>query len=301
MAIGTTAAILASTAIGAGTSLLSGSKQAKAASQSAAASQAASDQSAATQRYIFDQTRSDNAVRQQAGDAATRQMSSLMGLNLGPQVQPQPAQNAIQQQYATGQQGASMSYGGGRMPTGSIEQRVAAMGDGMVYDGTSPGNALSTGQYGRAEMINEGPSPQAPTGNALTPAQTPTDWLRSTPGYQFNFDEGQRAMAASQSYRGGLLSGDAGREAIRYGQNYGDRIYGDQYNRLAGIAGAGQTASSQNQQGGQNYANALTNINQTNANAKASSYQNGANAWTNALGGAAGAGMWGLSQFRGMK
>lgn len=295
MAIGTTAAILASTAIGAGTALASGAQQSKAAKQSAAAIQGASDQSAATQKYIFDQTRADNAVRQQAGDAATRQMSSLMGLNLGPQSSPQP-QYVGQQQYGTGQTGGSVSYGG-RMPSGSLERRVAAMGDGMVYDGISGGNALSTGQYGQAVAQPEAQTPQ----NALTPAQSSTDWLRSTPGYQFNFDEGMRSLNTGLASRGQLFSGDAGREAIRYGQNYGDRIYGDQYNRLAGIAGSGQVASSQNQQGGQNYANALTNINQNNANAKASSYQNSANAWTNALGGAAGAGMWGLSQYRGMK
>lgn len=300
MAIGTTAAILASTAISAGTALASGSKQAKAASQSAAASQAASDQSSATQRYIFDQTRSDNAVRQQAGDAATRQMSSLMGLNLGPQAAAQPEASSAQT-YGTGQTGASASYGG-RQPRGSIEQRVAAMGDGMVYDGLSGGNTLSTGQYGAAVPVpNSEPAQQAAPTNALTAAQTPTDWLRSTPGYQFNLDEGMRALNTGLAGQGRLESGDAQREAIRYGQNYGDRIYGDQYNRLAGIAGAGQTASSQNQQGGQNYANALTNINQNNAASKASSYQSGANAWTNALGGAAGAGMWGLSQYRGMK
>lgn len=297
MAIGTTAAILASTAISAGTALASGSKQAKAASQSAAAIQGASDQSAATQKYIFDQTRADNAVRQSAGDAATRQMSALMGLNIGPQQQPQPA---ISQGYPTGQAGGSASYGG-RAPRNQNERIVAAMGDGMVYDGMGTGNALSTGQYGRADLVREGPTAQTASANALTPAQTPTEWLRSTPGYQFNFDEGMRGLNTGLASAGRLESGDAQREAIRYGQNYGDRIYGDQYNRLAGIAGSGQVASSANQQGGQNYANALTNINQQNANAKASSYQNGANAWTNALGGAAGAGMWAVSQFGGMK
>lgn len=293
-------ATIGAAVIGGGTALAGGAMQSKAAKQSAAAIQGASDQSAATQKYIFDQTRADNAVRQGAGDAATLQMARLMGLNLGPQAQPQP-QYMAQPQYDTGQSGGSVSYGG-RAPVGSLEQRVASMGDGMVYDGTSPGNALSTGQYGRGDLIGEGPTPQTGVAtNALTPAQSPTDWLRSTPGYQFNFDEGMRGLNTGLAGQGRLESGAAQREAVRYGQNYGDRIYSDQYNRLAGIAGSGQVASSQNQQGGQNYANALTNINQQNANAKASSYQDGANAWTNALGGAAGAGMWGLSQYRGMK
>jgi len=129
-----------------------------------------------------------------------------------------------------------------------------------------------------------------------TNAFNPTDWLRSTPGYQFNFDEGARAMNTRLAGQGRLQSGDASREAIRYGQNYGDRIYGDQYNRLASIAGAGQVASSANQQAGQNYANQQTNLNMNNANARASSYQSGANAWTNALGGVAGSATWALGQ-----
>lgn len=300
MAIGTTAAILASTAISAGTAIVSGSKQASAAKQSAAAIQNATDQSSATQRYIYDQTRADNLIRQKAGDAATLQMAALLGL--GGQSQPQqpgqpPGQPAVTRPQ-TAPAGVTYDYSGsgvGRTMERDAESglgvnamSMGGMGDPQVWP-QMPGNALAAGGMPIA----------AADSNAL---QTdPTAWLRSTPGYQFNFDEGQRALNTGLASRGKLFSGDAARETIRYGQNYGDRIYGDQYNRLAGLAGSGQVASSQTQQGGQNYANAMTSLNQNNANAKASSYQNGANAWTNALGGAAGAGMWAVSQFGGMK
>lgn len=298
MAIGTTAAILASTAISAGTALASGAQQAKAAKQGAQAVSSAADQSAATQRYIFDQTRADNALRLQAGDAATRQMSELMGLSLSPQSSAQP-QYYGQQGYDAGQGGASASYGG-RAPRGSIEQRVAAMGDGMVYDGNGGDNALAGAQYGRADLLREGPVAQS-AGNALNPNRSATDVLRETPGYQYAFGEGMRGLNLAAGNRGQLNSGGAAREAIKYGLNMGDQNFGNYYNRLAGIAGTGQVAAGQNQQGGQVYGNAMTNINADRANGLASSYQNSANAWTNALGGAAGAGMWGISQFRGMK
>lgn len=274
--------MVASAIIGGGTALAGGALQSKAAKKTAQATQQASDQSAATQRYIFDTARADNAVRQQAGDAATRLMSQIMGLNMGPAAQPAQAGG-----------GNALTYPGLAARTGTAQYGRGALTSGV----TGQTQTIGTGQYGAGQQVPSG-------GNALTPGATAaqpfnvTDWLRSTPGYQFNFDEGQRSMAASQAARGGLLSGDAGREAIRYGQNYGDRIYGDQFNRLAGMAGMGQTASGQNQQAGSNFANAMTNINSNNANALGSSYQNSANAWTNALGGVGGAAMWGLGKHK---
>lgn len=301
MAIGTTAAILGAAAIGGGTALASGAMQSRAASRSADAIQQSTDQSSATQRYIFDQARADNRVRQQTGDAASMMMAQLMGLNVGPQ-QGQ-GQTIGQPAYPTGQPGGTASYGGGNALTG-----FGFGGGGVQMDRVSDGlpqNALGGGYTGQPQVMPSQPGgdPQVMPGqpgqatgggNALDP----TAWLRSTPGYEFNFNEGARAMNARLAGQGRLQSGDASREAIRYGQNYGDRIYSDQFNRLGAIAGAGQVASSQNQQAGMNYANNQTSLNMNNANARASSYQNGANAWTNALGGVAGAGAWALGQFR---
>lgn len=251
--------------------------QTKAADRASTASTQASDKSLALQRSMFDTLWGGTQVQRDAGDAATRMMASLMGLNMPAQqsaAQPQPAAT---QAYPTGQPGANVSYGGvvnnGRAPRNATERQVAAMGDGLVYDNESR-NALSTGQVGRPVQVPAAAPPQ-PT-NALTPAQSPTDWLRSTPGYQFNFDEGTRALNTKLAGQGRLQSGDASREAIRYGQNYGDRIYGDQWNRLAGIAGAGQTAQSQGQQAGQNYANNGQNALMWNgANQMQSSYNKG--------------------------
>lgn len=227
--------------------------QTKAANQASANSKEAADKSIALQKEMFDKLWGGTQVQRDAGDAATRMMASLMGLSLPsaqPAAQPQPA---MTQGYPNGQSGAAVNYGGGRAPVGGIEARVAAMGDGMVYDGLGGGNALA--QYGQPVAVPEAQTMATPATNALAGGVNPTDWLRSTPGYQFNFDEGMRGLNTRLAGQGRLQSGDASREAIRYGQNYGDNAFTTQFNRLAGIAGAGQTAQSQGQAAGQNYAN----------------------------------------------
>ena len=317
MAIGTTAAILASSAVAAGTSLASGRAQSRAASRAADVSQQAANDSNATQRYIFDTVRNDTAVQREAGNAATRQLAALMGLNLssppnGPGGQPvltsgRPAGNG------TGV-GAQSRFGnlegvpeiGRRMVFGGLydtANRVEAMPGQPI--GESKNALVMPAVPDTGPQINGGPGLAGgeiyPTatgggGNALNPGQSPTDWLRNTPGYQFNFNEGARALNAGLASQGRLLSGDAAREAVRYGQNYGDRIYNQERNALFSLAGMGQVATNTGASSGANYANQTSNINMQNAQNRASSYQNSANAWTNALGGAAGAGIWALGR-----
>jgi hypothetical protein len=86
----------------------------------------------------------------------------------------------------------------------------------------------------------------APIGSTYEapPMETDIDTTQGTdynwqtdPGYQFRFED--RGAAA----RGGLLSGGYGRKAIRYGQGFASNEYTNVYNRIAGIAGMGQTAN----------------------------------------------------------
>ena len=64
------------------------------------------------------------------------------------------------------------------------------------------------------------------------------DW-QTSPGYEFRFGEGMRALEASSSARAGLLSGGAMRDAIEYGQGIGSQEYQNIYNRLGVLAGYG--------------------------------------------------------------
>lgn len=64
-----------------------------------------------------------------------------------------------------------------------------------------------------------------------------------SPGYQFRQDEGIRAIDRSASARGQLMSGGTLRELQRYGQGLASSEFGNYANRLASIAGIGQSAA----------------------------------------------------------
>ena len=118
---------------------------------------------------------------------------------------------------------------------------------------------------------------------------------QADPGYGFRLKEGMKALEGTAAARGGLLSGNAMRAAVGYGQDMGSQEYqnaynryqtnqGNQYNRLASMAGLGQAANTSLAGAGQQYANAAGNNMMTSganagnalmagANANASAYQ----------------------------
>ena len=67
----------------------------------------------------------------------------------------------------------------------------------------------------------------------------------TSPGYQFRFDEGQRALEQSAAGRGGLFSGDVGRELSQYGHGQATQEYGNYLNRLGGLSQTGFSAATQ--------------------------------------------------------
>jgi hypothetical protein len=80
--------------------------------------------------------------------------------------------------------------------------------------------------------------------------------LYDDPSYQFRMDEGLKARTRAYAGRGSFLSGAALKGIERYGQDYASTEYGkafdrdnvnktNKFNRLASIAGIGQTAANQ--------------------------------------------------------
>jgi len=138
---------------------------------------------------------------------------------------------------------------------------------------------------------------------------TPSD-LTSDPGYQFRLNEGLKALDASAASRGGLLSGNAGRALVDYGQAAGSQEYQNAFNRyntnranilnpLQSLAGQGQSSSNTmgaaagaNAAAGsntlQNYGTNAGNMMVNAGNAQASGYLGQANSWNQALNNAAG-------------
>jgi hypothetical protein len=104
------------------------------------------------------------------------------------------------------------------------------------------------------------------------------------PSYQFRLGEGMKALERSAAARGGLISGGALKAAQRYGQDFASNEFGNAYNRLASMAGLGQTATgAQSNAAGQFGANAGNLMTGAGA-ARASGYVGGANALSSGLG-----------------
>lgn len=127
------------------------------------------------------------------------------------------------------------------------------------------------------------------------------DKFQADPGYQFRLSEGIKALDRSASAKGNLLSGSALKGVTQYGQDMASQEYQNAYNRyvaerdakfnkLASIAGTGQTTATQLGNAGTTYASNQGNLALGNAatqgnaalaaaNARASSYAG----WGNAL------------------
>lgn len=125
--------------------------------------------------------------------------------------------------------------------------------------------------------------------------------LANEPGYQFGLAEGNRAITNSAAARGGLLSGAALKASTKYAQDYAGTKFNEAYardqtnkNRLATLAGIGQTSVGQTNASGaalgtsvagglRNTASAIGDNLTGAANARASSYLATGNALTGAL------------------
>jgi hypothetical protein len=141
---------------------------------------------------------------------------------------------------------------------------------------------------------------------------------QNDPGFQFRLQQGEQALQRSAAAKGGLLSGGTAKALTDYGQQAASNEYGNvynralgqyqqsyneyqqnqanTYNRLAGLAGTGQTAAGQLASAGQSTAGNVSNILlgsaaqqgsdiQNAAAARASGYAGGANAYGGAVGG----------------
>ncbi|MET3929581.1 hypothetical protein ABIE51_001468 [Lysobacter sp. OAE881] len=244
-----------------GASLVGGYMSSKGAKDAAKASAQGADRSADVQLEMFNNARADNELFRQAGISGTNEYLQMLGLApINPQIAPSgmPADEAYLR----------------------ANPDVAASGMG-AWDHYN--------RYGRKEGRQWGTPTQAATTGTGYSAQQISDKLRATPGYQFAFGEGQRALESSAAASGGLFSGKTGKALTQYGQNFADQQYGTHLNRLAALAGIGQTAQGQNNQMSMQTAGNVGQAYQNAGNARASGIQGSANAWGNTLNGLAGA------------
>lgn len=264
MAIGTGTAILGAAVIGGGAAMLSGGKQASAVGAAAELQAQAQRESTAELRRQYDQTRTDFAPYRETGTNALAEFAALYGIGRSPSA---PESNAIERRIA------------------ELETRGFTSGD---YGSPADVTAAIARLKGERDTLS-GAQAGGDYRLSAEQMQTARDRFMATPGYEFRFDEGVRALDRSAAARGALRGGGYGRELVRYGQGVATEEFGKYSNALLGLAQMGQGATGSTaaagaqtsgnianiiQTGGQQQGNALT----TAATARASGYAGAANA-----------------------
>lgn len=126
-----------------------------------------------------------------------------------------------------------------------------------------------------------GQTAQSPSQMAMTERRG----FQETPGYQFQVQEGEKGVLNNLSALGMRDSGAALKSLTNYRMGVANQEYGNYLNRLAGVAGMGQSQVQSNNNtlmsGASNIGNAVQNA----GAARASGYVGAGNAWGNALGG----------------
>jgi hypothetical protein len=299
MAFGLSAATIG--LIGAGASVASGLMGANAASSAADAQAEGAAQANATQRYMYDQTRRDNASFLNNGTAANNELARLLGIGGGAS-----AMSAAPNTYAPGQSGNPLWE---KVLGDFNTEHAAAYGMGMNRDWNADPQAMQTkatlDERYRAAQAND-PAYQA----QMAQQQQGSDYgslmrnfsqsdMNADPvynsGLQFGLDEGRKGLERQSSASGSNLSGATLKALTRFGNDYGstkaNESYnrfqtnqGNQFNRLSALSGTGQTAVGQVGAAGQNMASNISQNQIGMGNARAASSIGQSNAITGAIG-----------------
>jgi hypothetical protein len=107
--------------------------------------------------------------------------------------------------------------------------------------------------------------------------------FRTSPGYDFALKSGKNAVQTSAAAGGQLFSGKTLKDLATYGQGVEDRTFGDWFDRLGGLSGAGSSATQGLVAAGDRNASTLAGLAVQGGDNRASSYISGANAITGGL------------------
>lgn len=234
------------------------------AAKGAAGQQAQSSADAlAAQKYQYDTTRADQAPYRAAGAGALDQYNNLIG------VSPKSFDNAA---YLR----ANPDVAADPYFASHAEEHYQKYGQGegrqASYIQQAPTDPSTYGSYAKP----------------LTAAEVQMD-----PGYEFGRAQGQQAIDRKTAAAGGRISGAALKAAGEYNTDYATTGYStaynrqnqarsDRLNRLAALAGIGQTATQQTGQAGQSNANAIGNIATAQGNAAGAAQMAQGNIWSGA-------------------
>lgn len=208
------------------------STQANAANNASQAQLQATRESNAMQWQMYQQQMANQSPYMRTGNMALSALSSGMGL------------------------GAAQNYNGGSGGTAGSTSGVPGVG------GSAGGGAgFQPGQTTAGSTTNYGASnaDMAAAAGSVAPGQFTKTFgagdLGLDPSYQFRLNQGTQNLNASAAARGLMGSGQNMKDVTDYGQQAASQEYGaaygrfmnnqnTAYNRLAGLAGVGQTATS---------------------------------------------------------
>lgn len=105
--------------------------------------------------------------------------------------------------------------------------------------------------------------------------------FRDSPDYAFTREQSLEALQRGAAARGGFMGGGADADRLQLASGLASQQFGNYWNRLAGLAGQGQTTAGNLGGLGANMANNIGGNLMDAGNARASSYANTANAWSN--------------------
>ena len=286
----------------------------KSASKGAKAQTQAADQSTALQREQnveaarqYDQNRQDLAPARNIGTGSLYTLANLLGVKPASDARSAPPNGSLGDRF--GQSGGFGQFGGfgqgQAIPSPYFRDGQPDQFSGDYYTqafrgDTSSQQPINGYQASAPQGDNGGYQTDPSETGALSRNFTLADFNKD-PGYEFRRSEGQRGLEASASARGGILSGGALKAIARYNQDAASQEYGAAYgrfnndqttrfNRLASLAGIGQTATGAGIAAGNAYTGQLQegvnnitgNLNAA-ANARASQYRAQGDAITGAV------------------
>lgn len=215
---------------------------------------------------LYNQGRGDQAPFQLGGYAGLNALLALTGL---PQVSNADVQGFTGQSGWYGTQASPATPGTPAAPTAPPMTRAPG---GTWSDlatrlapPTAPGAPATPG-------TPAAPGAPAQPGYTLPTFGNAQQLLQNDPGYQFRLNQGQQGLDRRLAAMGMSGSGRALKDTIDYNQGMASQEYGNVWNRLANIAGVGQSATGAQQQNAQQYGQAAGENILQGGNARASGY-----------------------------
>lgn len=188
--------------------------------------------------------------------------------------------------------GGASIYAGNQQSNAAKNATTAQQGMyDQTYSGEAPYRQLGMQAGGKlSDLLGTSGNTGATGYGSLTQPFTAKDYLANQdPGYQFQLDQGQKALQNSQAANGGVLSGAALKDLIGYNQGMASTGYQNAWNRwntqqnntvsrLGSLAQLGQAAASNQASGASTFAGGIANTITGAGNAQAAGTVGAANA-----------------------